>query len=289
MRSPSGPSFAGAVYRIPFDGPSGQIPGKDWVGSKAHNLMRLAARGLPVPPAFVLSTELCRDYLHRGAAALSGLPPVLDRELKELGARTGRCFGDAKRPLLVSVRSGAAISMPGMMETVLNVGLTETTLRSLIRMTGNPRLAYDCRRRLIQQYGEVVHGIPLARFDAIRDAALAKQSVSEIGALDTGSLSDTARAFGDEFEAATGETFPTDPLFQLHAAIEAVFCSWRSPRAQSYRKLNGISDDKHARASVRRWLRCASRMISRYKVSFPGVKRSIESARSISMKSRTSA
>ena len=192
MRSPSGPSFAGAVYRIPFDGPSGQIPGKDWVGSKAHNLMRLAARGLPVPPAFVLSTELCRDYLHRGAAALSGLPPVLDRELKELGARTGRCFGDAKRPLLVSVRSGAAISMPGMMETVLNVGLTETTLRSLIRMTGNPRLAYDCRRRLVQQYGEVVHGIPPAQFDAIRDAALAKQSVSEIGALDTGSLSDTA-------------------------------------------------------------------------------------------------
>ena len=159
MRSPSGPSFAGAVYRIPFDGPSGQIPGKDWVGSKAHNLMRLAARGLPVPPAFVLSTELCRDYLHRGAAALSGLPPVLDRELKELGARTGRCFGDAKRPLLVSVRSGAAISMPGMMETVLNVGLTETTLRSLIRMTGNPRLAYDCRRRLIQQYGGFVSRI----------------------------------------------------------------------------------------------------------------------------------
>jgi pyruvate, orthophosphate dikinase len=250
VRSPTGPSFAGAVYRIPFDGPAGKIPGKDLVGSKAHNLMRLAARGLLVPPAFVLSTELCRDYLRRGASALSGLAEVLDRELQELGVRTGRHFGDAKRPLLVSVRSGAAISMPGMMETVLNVGLTEATMRSLIRMTGNPRLAYDCQRRLTQQYGEVVHAISPARFDARRNAALAKLGVSEISDLDTSSLSEMAKGFGDEFEAATGETFPTDPLFQLHAAIEAVFRSWRSPRAQSYRKLNGISDELGTAATV---------------------------------------
>jgi pyruvate, orthophosphate dikinase len=144
MRSPSGPPFAGAVYRVPFDGPAAQMPGKDLIGSKAHNLMRLAARGLPVPPAFVLSSELCRDYLHRGAGALSGLAEMLKRELQWLGVRTGRNFSDMKRPLLVSVRSGAAISMPGMMETVLNVGLTEKTMRSLVRMTGNPRLAFDC-------------------------------------------------------------------------------------------------------------------------------------------------
>jgi pyruvate,orthophosphate dikinase len=112
-----------------------------------------------VPPAFVLGTEVCRDYLRRGDAALAGLAEILDRELQQLAERTGRVFGDAKRPLLVSVRSGAALSMPGMMETVLNVGLNDTTLRALIRMTGNPRLGHDCRCRLVQQYGEVVHAI----------------------------------------------------------------------------------------------------------------------------------
>jgi pyruvate, orthophosphate dikinase len=249
MRSP-GPPLASAVYRIPFDDPARQIPAKETVGSKAHNLMRLAACGLPVPPAFVLGTEICRDYLRRGAAALTGLADVLDRELRELGARTGRRFGDAKRPLLVSVRSGAAISMPGMMETVLNVGLDETTLRALTRMTGNPRLGQDCRYRLIQQYGEVVHAIPPASFDARRDALLAARGAAEVGELDTKSLAAMADAFGEVFEATTGGGFPADPLVQLQAAIEAVFRSWASPRAQSYRKLNGIPDDLGTAATI---------------------------------------
>ncbi len=140
--------------------------------------------------------------------------------------------------------------MPGMMETVLNVGLTEATMRSLIRMTGNPRLAYDCQRRLIQQYGEVVHAIASARFDTRRDAMLASLGVFDIGDLDTASLVEIAKAFGDEFEAATGEAVPADPLFQLRAAIEAVFRSWTSPRAQSYRKLNAISDELGTSATV---------------------------------------
>jgi pyruvate, orthophosphate dikinase len=242
MRSP-GPPLASAVYRIPFDDLGRQIPAKESVGSKAHNLMRLAASGFPVPPAFVLGTDICRDYLRQGAAALTGLAEVLDGELRELGMRTGRRFGDAKRPLLVSVRSGAAISMPGMMETVLNVGLNETTLRALTRMTGNPRLGHDCRCRLIQQYGEVVHAIPPANFDARRDALCSEYGVSDIGELDTSSLAAMAGAFGEVFEEATGQRFPNDPLLQLQAAIEAVFRSWVSPRAQSYRELNGISDD----------------------------------------------
>jgi pyruvate, orthophosphate dikinase len=242
MRSP-GPPLASAVYRIPFDDLGRQIPAKESVGSKAHNLMRLAASGFPVPPAFVLGTDICRDYLRQGAAALTGLAEVLDGELRELGMRTGRRFGDAKRPLLVSVRSGAAISMPGMMETVLNVGLNETTLRALTRMTGNPRLGHDCRCRLIQQYGEVVHAIPPANFDARRDALRSEYGVSDIGELDTSSLAAMAGAFGEVFEEATGQRFPNDPLLQLQAAIEAVFRSWVSPRAQSYRELNGISDD----------------------------------------------
>ncbi len=250
MMQAAGPSLVGAVYRIPFGGPAASLPAKEVVGSKAHNLMRLAARGLPVPPGFVLGAEICRDYLEQGAAALTGLTDVLEEELQQLAARTGRRFGDAKRPLLVSVRSGAAISMPGMMETVLNIGLNASTLRAVIRMTGNPRLAYDCRRRLVQQYAEVVHAVAPARFDARRDAVLADLGAAEIAELDTGSLATMAAAFDDEFEHATGERFPTDPVQQLSLAIEAVFRSWASPRAQSYRRLNGIPDDLGTAATV---------------------------------------
>jgi len=245
MRAPleTASSLAHGVYRIPYDGPAQEIPTKETVGSKAHNLMRLAGRGLPVPPAFVLSTEICRDYLVRGAAALGGLDEILDHELSALGTRTGRFLGDVKRPLLVSVRSGAAISMPGMMETVLDVGLTDTTLRALIRMTGNPRLAYDCQRRLVQQYGEVVHAVAPVRFANRLKTVLEQLGATEVDELDTGGLKQVADALRGEFQAATGTRFPSNPRTQLKAAIEAVFRSWSSARAQSYRKLNGIPDD----------------------------------------------
>jgi pyruvate,orthophosphate dikinase len=243
-------SLACEVYRIPFNGGVERIPVKETVGSKAHNLMRLAQRGLPVPPAFVLGTEICRDYLKRGAAALEGLDGILNCELQQLGGLIGRYFGDAKRPLLLSVRSGAAISMPGMMETVLNVGLTDVTLRALIRMTGNPRLAHDCRRRLLQQYGEVVHAVAPARFESRLKALLADLGASDVDELDTGGLKQIADAFHGEFETTAGKRFPTDPKAQLRAAIEAVFHSWVSARAKSYRNLNGIPDDLGTAAIV---------------------------------------
>jgi len=235
-------ALASEIYRIPFDGVAAQLPTNETVGSKAHNLMRLAGRALPVPPAFVLGTEVCRDYLRNGAAALNGLDALLDTELDALGRRTGRYLGDAKRPLLLSVRSGAAVSMPGMMETVLNVGLNDVTLRALIRMTGNPHLAFDCRRRLVQQYGEVVHAIAPVRFAARQKALLGEMGAGDVDELDTSGLKRIADAFAEEFQAATGERFPSDPRAQLRGAIEAVLRSWSSPRAQSYRKLNGISD-----------------------------------------------
>lgn len=236
-------SLAKDVYRIPCDGPATQIPDREVVGSKAHNLMRLAARQLPVPPAFVLSTDICRRYLHDGVAALAGLDEVLQRELHQLSDRTGHQFGDTRRPLLLSVRSGAAISMPGMMETVLNVGLTDTTLRALIRMTGNPRLAADCQRRLVQQYGEVVHEIDPARFARRLPSVLSELGATEIEELDTAGLRQVADAFLSEYAFATGQRFPNDPRAQLNAAIEAVLRSWSSTRAKSYRKLNAISDE----------------------------------------------
>ena len=164
------------------------------VGSKAYNLMRMARRGLPVPPGFVFGTDLCRDYLERGAAAFGGLDEVLERELERLGSVTGRRFGDPKRPLLVSVRSGAVVSMPGMMKTVLNVGLTETTLRGLVRLTGNPRLAPDCQRRFIQQFAEVVDGVKATRFEEILDAKLVEQELAGANEFDSQALAELATA-----------------------------------------------------------------------------------------------
>jgi len=230
------------LYRIPH-GDGDALPGKEVVGSKAHNLMRMACRGMPVPPGFVFGTDLCRAYLSRGEAALAGLDAVLERELQQLGVATGRRFGDPKRPLLVSVRSGAAVSMPGMMETVLNVGLTDATRHGLLRLTGNPRLAADCQRRLVQQYAEVVHGIEAGRFDAILNAKLEAEQASGVHELDSEALDDLAAAYQEVFQDLVGTPFPSSPLVQLKAAIQAVLKSWMSARACEYRKINGIAED----------------------------------------------
>jgi len=233
---------AADVFRIPHEGAEDTLPSKEIVGSKAHNLMRMAQRGLPVPPGFILGTGFCRAYLEHGALALEGVDELLESELDALGARMGRHFGDAKRPLLVSVRSGAAVSMPGMMETVLNVGLTDASLRGLLRMTGNPRLAADCHRRFIQQFAEVAHGIAPKRFEAILAAKLAEEKLDRVEELDSRTLGELAAAYAQEFEALAGEPFPSSPLRQLRQSVEAVLKSWMSERAQSYRKLNGIAD-----------------------------------------------
>lgn len=230
------------VFRIPFDGPDGALPPKEVVGSKAYNLMRMARRRLPVPPGFVLSTEFCRDYLREGPSSLNGIEHLLRRELDHLGALTGRYFGDARRPLLVSVRSGAAVSMPGMMETVLNIGLTETTLRGLVRMTGNPRLGQDCRLRLVQQYSEVVHGIAPSRFRDARLAHLPDTALVEDNVLASSQMRALAEVYEEVFEADTGKSFPQDPTVQLGAAVEAVLKSWSGERATSYRRLNNIPE-----------------------------------------------
>ncbi len=230
------------ICRIPFDGP-GPLPGKELVGSKAHNLMRMARRGLPVPPGFVLGTGLCRAYMARGAKALAGVGRVLEGELAHLATVTGRSLGDPKRPLLVSVRSGAPVSMPGMMETILNIGLSETTLRGLIRLTGNPRLAFDCERRLIQQFAEVVHGCKADTFEKLLDGKLADCGAESARDLDSQSLRELAAQYTQAFEDMTDEAFPASPLTQLEAAVEAVLQSWQSDRAQAYRKMNDISAD----------------------------------------------
>lgn len=230
------------AYRIPFERAEGDLPGREVVGSKAANLMTMARLGLPVPPGFVLGTEWCRAYMRNGADTFKALEPVIRAELQALEVRTKRRFGDAKRPLLVSVRSGAAVSMPGMMETVLNVGLTATSLPGVVRMTGNPRLALDCRRRLLEQYAEVVHGVEPAAFDDLVAKELAASNVAHRHHLDAQSLRRIVQESQALFEREAGMPLPDAPLDQLMATVEAVLKSWNSERAKTYRRLNSIPD-----------------------------------------------
>lgn len=234
--------IAAPAHRIPFEGPDGDLPGREIVGSKAANLMTMARIGLPVPPGFVLGTEWCRAYMQSGADVLKELEPVIRGELQSLEQRTKRRFGDPKRPLLVSVRSGAAVSMPGMMETVLNVGLTAATLPGVVRMTGNPRLALDCRRRLLAQYAEVVHGVEPAVFDDLVTKELTASNVTHRHQLDAQSLRQIVQQSEVAFEQEAGAPLPGSPLEQLMATVEAVLKSWNSDRAKTYRRLNSIPD-----------------------------------------------
>ena len=206
------------------------------VGNKAWNLMLMAQAGLPVPPAFVLPTTWCK----RGRATLG---ETLAAGIARLEAATGLSFAAPRRPLLVSVRSGAAVSMPGMMETVLDVGLNAQTVEALIRLTGNPRLAWDSYRRLVQGYAEVVANLPTAPFDALVVAALTRADADSERELDHRDLKALTLAMLDCYKTLNGSAFPADPHEQLQAAAEAVFRSWDAPKAASYRRLNAISDD----------------------------------------------
>jgi pyruvate, orthophosphate dikinase len=207
------------------------------VGNKAWNLMRMARAGLPVPPAFVLPTTWCGR-----TDAAAKLPEALAQGVRFLEDATRYVFGGVRRPLLVSVRSGAAVSMPGMMETVLDVGLNADTVEALTRETGNPRLAWDSYRRLVQGYAEVVAGLPTAPFDALVAAAVAAAQAESERELDHRALHTLTRAMLASYRDLAGEAFPDDPGVQLLAATQAVLRSWDAEKAVSYRRLNGIDD-----------------------------------------------
>ncbi|MDI4665654.1 pyruvate, phosphate dikinase [Xanthobacter autotrophicus] len=204
-------------------------------GSKAAQLWRMNALGLNVPPAFVLSTALC------GRERKPGKMEHLIREgVQYLEQATGRGFGDRRRPLLVSVRSGAEKSMPGMLETVLDVGATPETVRGLMRFYGNPRLAWDCRRRFIEAWCEVVEGLPRAPFEAALKDLTAAEAVAEDRALDPEALERLAATYLDLARDRFGVVVPAEPERQLAAAVEAVFRSWDAPKAVEYRRLNHL-------------------------------------------------
>ena len=212
------------------------------LGSKAWGLLRLARLGVRVPPAFVLGTEVCREYFARGGMLPPAVRGLLETGLARLAEATGRQFGDRRRPLLVAVRSGAPVSMPGMMETILNIGLTEHTLHGFLRSTGNPRLVRDCYRRLVRDFTVVVHGTAPAAFEALVERKCAEVGVASARELDSVSLTELCAQSLDTALAVAGAPFPQAPLDQLEQAVDAVFRSWDSEKAQRYRRLNGIED-----------------------------------------------
>lgn len=220
-------------------------------GFKAYNLWRMDRVGLPVPPAFVLGTDHCRHFLARGAAP-PGMRDLLSAHIHELERSTRLGFGSMRRPLCVSVRSGAAISMPGMMETILNVGLNGSTVRGLLRLTGNPRLAWDSYRRLVQSFAEVVHRCPAERFARLQAKRVSEAGVASVRDLDFQALKALTEDSLELFEDYAGAPFPQNPFDQLEAAVASIWQSWTGAKAAAYRKLNGVPDDLGTAVTVQR-------------------------------------
>lgn len=215
---------------------------KDILGGKGANLAEMSRIGLPVPPGLTISTEACTDYFKDGNIISNAVLDEVWNSLKHIEEKTGKTFGDNTNPLLVSVRSGAAISMPGMMDTILNLGLNDTTVIGLTQLTKNPRFSLDCYRRFIQMYSNVVLDIETYKFDQIIEEEKAKCNVKDDSLLGEENLEIVIKRYKELVLFEKGIDFPQDPKEQLVMAIEAVFSSWMNPRAILYRKINRISD-----------------------------------------------
>jgi pyruvate,orthophosphate dikinase len=220
---------------------STEQPSAEVIGAKAANLARVAALGLPVPPAFVLPIELCKAIVKDDPNARKGLSDGLADGIQFLEEVTGKRFGDRRRPLLVSVRSGAARSMPGMLDTVLNVGCTPEAVHGLIRSTGNPRFAFDCRRRFLESYGNSVLGISGDTFKAALEGLLTAESCTTEHGVDCEAFERLVAGYQRAIEEKSRATTET-PAEQLQSATEAVYRSWMSERAVTYRRLQRLDD-----------------------------------------------
>jgi pyruvate, orthophosphate dikinase len=226
-----------------YDFNEGNRDMKDLLGGKGANLAEMTNLGLPVPPGFTISTEACLSYLARGSFP-DGLMEECEEHLVRLEEAMGKKLGDERDPLLVSVRSGAKFSMPGMMDTVLNLGLNDASVQGLAKQTSNERFAWDSYRRFVQMFGKIVLDIDGEKFEEKLDEAKARKVE---GAKDTDLDAEDLKRLTEEFKAivkaGTAEDFPQDPRLQLEKAIEAVFRSWNGARAVAYRRQNKISDD----------------------------------------------
>ena len=230
----------GYVYFFGNGKADGTAQMKDLLGGKGANLAEMTSIGLPVPPGFTISTEVCKFYDDHQGAYPEGLRDEVLANLARLEKLMGAKFGDKKNPLLVSVRSGAAQSMPGMMDTILNLGLNPDTVEGMIAKTGNERFVWDSYRRFIQMFGDVVMGVPHDQFEAaLQDVKDLSRKVYDVE-LDVKDLQEVIVRYKQLYKKYTGEEFPTDPMDQLFKAISAVFRSWNNERAIKYRAMNDI-------------------------------------------------
>jgi pyruvate,orthophosphate dikinase len=228
------------VYSFGAGHNEGRADMKNLLGGKGANLAEMAGIGLPVPPGFTITTEVCTAFYKNNRAYPDGLSEQVKTALAEVEKAVGRKFGDAENPLLVSVRSGARVSMPGMMDTVLNLGLNTETVAGLAKNSGDARFAWDSFRRFIQMFGSVVLGVDHHRFEEIIEAVKMDQGVVEDTALKVEDWQRVADAYLQMVEQETGNPFPQSPEDQLWAAVGAVFGSWMNPRANTYRRLHDI-------------------------------------------------
>lgn len=221
----------------------GKADMKDLLGGKGANLAEMTNIGLPVPTGLTITTEACNEYYAQGKRLPEGLAEELKEKIKAVEELAGKKFGDAKNPLLLSIRSGAKFSMPGMMDTILNLGLNDETCQGMIEATQNERFVLDCYRRFIQMYSGVVLGVEHYKFENVLEAQKEKKGVHFDTELDAGDLKEIVAEYKNVVMRETGNPFPADPMDQLFGAVTAVFGSWNNQRAIVYRKLNGISDD----------------------------------------------
>lgn len=214
---------------------------RNLLGGKGANLAEMTNIGLPVPPGFTITTEACSEFYNQDKKIWDELKDEICENIKKLEEKTGKTFGHGENPLLVSVRSGAAVSMPGMMDTILNLGLNDITVESLAAITNNERLAWDSYRRFIQMFGDVVKEVPKYKFDIIMDKVKETKGITSDLDLDVEDLKLITKKFKELYAQETGEDFYSDPMEQLISAVKAVFNSWNNPRAIIYRELNEIT------------------------------------------------
>ncbi|MBS7176022.1 MAG: pyruvate, phosphate dikinase, partial [Clostridiales bacterium] len=213
---------------------------RELLGGKGANLAEMTNLGLPVPQGFTITTEACTQYYEDGEKINDDIQAQIMEYIGKMEEIVGKKFGDLENPLLVSVRSGARASMPGMMDTILNLGLNEEVVEVMAKKSGNPRWAYDCYRRFIQMYSDVVMEVGKKYFEELIDAMKEKKGVTMDTELTADDLKELAEQFKAEYKEKIGQDFPSDPKEQLMGAVKAVFRSWDNPRANVYRRMNDI-------------------------------------------------
>src|SRR5215218_8039671 len=238
------------VYSFGRDGAEGNKDMKDTLGGKGANLAEMCNTGVPVPPGFTVSTEVCNIYFNNNRQVPAEVDEQIKKALTKVEKELGKKLGDPKNPLLMSVRSGAKFSMPGMMNTILNLGLNDETTDGLARLTDNPRFAYDCYRRFIQMFGEVALGIEMEKFDHVFDARKAKVKAKLDTDLTAADLQAIIADYKKIVRKDTGKDFPQDAWEQLTMSRDAVFRSWWADKACYYRKMEKIPDELGTAANI---------------------------------------